>query len=239
MNKIIGYQFNGLCNRIYTLLNVEYLLDQHGYNEAAFVWALTPRCNCLFRDVLSAPHSRVKILGRFKQIETELAGKFIPVIRRRHQLIDDVPHEVAICCNPAPLLPQVLDYWELYDWSSEVKKLIPNVDLSQIAGVHIRRTDGTPGMIAPIEKFEQEIGKHQRVFLATDDENVKARILDKFPQTITLAAPEREPTDSVAIQYAAAELACLSQCAIVVGTRASSFSRFATDLSGKRRVLVN
>jgi hypothetical protein len=130
-------------------------------------------------------------------------------------------------------------YWQLYGWSSHVWRLLPDVDLSNIVGVHIRTTDGTPGMIAPIERFEQEIGKHKRVFLATDNEAVMERILDKFPQTITLAAPEREPTDSVAIQYAAAELACLSQCAAVVGTRASSFSKFATDISGKRRVLVN
>lgn len=118
-------------------------------------------------------------------------------------------------------------------------------DLILPVSVQIRRTDNIWSIEnSPLELFEQaienEINKRgvDKIFLATDDEAIKARLIKKYDgHIVTNLSPVRRDTLEGLID-AAAEFEIMAQSEIIYGSYSSSFSEVASIKGGNKLVVI-
>lgn len=138
--------------------------------------------------------------------------------------------------------PQPSIYSQLFKPSESVQSLLDNY-LREFGhhtiGLHIRRTDNVESCkMSPISLFEEVVRKEKTlhpetcVFLASDDEAVKARFLHNFPQQVIVARGKAERGTVEGIRQAFAEMLALASCDIIYGSAGSSFSAIASQLKG-------
>lgn len=124
-------------------------------------------------------------------------------------------HEVMIACS---------------EWTSQFT--------DSTLGVHIRRTDNamsirhspTALFVEEIEKWIGANGAHARIFLATDDEQTKADLVQRFGSKIITNDRVASRTTLQGMVDGAAEMFALSRCSAIVGSHYSSYSEMAASI---------
>ncbi len=106
-------------------------------------------------------------------------------------------------------------------------------------GVHVRRTDHA-GAIAesPLELFfayidaEVKACPDTRIYLATDEEQVKAEMRARYGERLMCSPVEADRTSRAGIEEGVVEMYALSRCHKIYGSFQSSFSEIAAELGG-------
>lgn len=104
-------------------------------------------------------------------------------------------------------------------------------------GVHIRRTDNALSIAhSPIEAFRRALDNeirqnfNVRFFLATDDENVKKRLQQEYPDRIITQRTSAGRDTLQGMKEAVADLFCLAATQRIIGSYWSSFTDTAAEL---------
>lgn len=148
---------------------------------------------------------------------------------------------VAICsmhqCGPNFPLAQM--FRPVPEIEAQVQALLPPGG-GPVIGVHIRRTDHVEAIRhASVERYEQmmdaEIRERPEVkfYLATDDGEVKGRLLHRFGEGRIITAQMALGRDSQAgMVGAVVDLIALSRTEKIIGSYYSSYSEIAAELGG-------
>ena len=121
----------------------------------------------------------------------------------------------------------------------QVEALVPS-DGGPFVGVHIRRTDHVEAIKhASVDKYErlmeEEVGRNPetRFYLATDDGEVKRRLLERFgPERIVTAQLDLSRDSKTGMEGAVVDLFALSRTDKIIGSYYSSYSEIAAELGG-------
>lgn len=123
------------------------------------------------------------------------------------------------------------------------KEIVMN-QMPQIA-FHIRRTDNTLAIKhSPLELFENALERELTnnsdalFFLATDDETIKNKFVQKYPHNIICNPNPAVRSTCDGIVDGMAELEILSKCEIIYGSYWSSFAEIASQKNGNRLVVL-
>ncbi len=141
--------------------------------------------------------------------------------------------------------PPVL-FQEFRPVASLRKRIDEYQTISEMVGIHIRRTDHKKAIAeSPTEKFleimHREISENPSVnfFLATDDPAEETLLKDAFPGRIHTHPKETvERNSPQGIKDALIDLYCLASCRKLIGCHASAFSMTAWQLSGIPHLMV-
>lgn len=174
-----------------------------------------------------------KVIYNFNTYEEKGKGIF--------QTIGEKPqHDIVLISGNA--MCKDYDMKDLFVPAADIQKDIDKV-LSRFAantiGVHIRRTDNKESIkLSPLETFyalmDAEIQKDADVmfYLATDDNDVKHEMTERFPHRI-ITQFEKTDRDSLAgMKFAVNDLYCLSKTKKIIGSLYSSYSHIASELGG-------
>ena len=120
----------------------------------------------------------------------------------------------------------------------QVKALFP--DGAPVIGVHIRRTDHQEAIKhTSVSRYEEvmagelEARPDVRFFLATDDAEIKRRLLDRFGEDrIITARMELRRDSQEGMKGAVLDLFALSRTEKIIGSYYSSYSEIAAELGG-------
>ncbi len=103
-----------------------------------------------------------------------------------------------------------------------------------VAGVHVRRGDHRQAIReSPLELFENEIrrlldsGEASAVFLASDSNEVKRRLVSSFGKRIITRDISLERNSAEGIREAVIDLWTLSRCTRIIGSSGSTFAETA------------
>lgn len=106
-------------------------------------------------------------------------------------------------------------------------------------GVHIRRTDNIASIkSSPIDVFihlmQLEIEKEDTVkfYVASDEEEVKKELQDKFPGRVITLMDDTSRDSLEGMKFAVVDLFCLSKTKKILGSVASSYSQIAAEIGG-------
>lgn len=119
--------------------------------------------------------------------------------------------------------------------AARIDALVPD---GSVVGVHIRRTDHVQSLRhASVEDYiglmdrETALDADLHFFLATDDENVKRRLIDHFGKDrISTQRAELRRDTLAGIEAAVVDLFALSRCSKIIGSYYSSYSEIAAEL---------
>jgi hypothetical protein len=165
--------------------------------------------NCDFVEMVAGKRVFINAIHRFYDAELPF-GDFVP-IERLQQTIDD---------------------------------LVSNFD--NVIGVHIRRTDNQQSVAHSstakfIELMQAELHADARTmfFVATDSPGEEEQLKQVFPgRIITHRKRSLDRSDRFAIQDAAIDLYCLSNCRKLIGSYWSSFTDTAHQIQGIEYLIV-
>ena len=111
--------------------------------------------------------------------------------------------------------------------------------------VQIRRTDNRQSILkSPLRLFEESINKeieknpNVRIFLATDDEEIKNSLSLRFPERIIFNRCKARRDTLNGITDALAEMIIMAKCKKIYGSYYSSFSEVASQLYGNELIVV-
>ena len=106
-------------------------------------------------------------------------------------------------------------------------------------GVHIRRTDNIASInSSPMDVFvhlmQLEIEKENTVkfYVASDEEEVKKELQDKFPGRVITLMDDTSRDSLEGMKFAVVDLFCLSKTKKILGSVASSYSQIAAEIGG-------
>ena len=106
-------------------------------------------------------------------------------------------------------------------------------------GVHIRRTDNIASInSSPIDVFvhlmQLEIEKEDTVkfYVASDEEEVKKKLQDKFPGRVITLMDDTSRDSLEGMKFAVVDFFCLSKTKKILGSVASSYSQIAAEIGG-------
>ncbi len=108
---------------------------------------------------------------------------------------------------------------------------------SDATGFHIRRTDNTVAIAeSPVEVFLTQAEKEfalnpiRKIYLATDDDQVKHLFQTRFPGKIVTSTATADRRSITGMRHALTEMLILAGCARIIGSFYSSFSEAAAIL---------
>ncbi|MBP7984737.1 MAG: hypothetical protein KAZ28_03740 [Bacteroidaceae bacterium] len=128
-----------------------------------------------------------------------------------------------------------------------VDKVKTNTDKfsSHTIGIHIRRTDNSVSIAeSPTKLFFQfadhELEKHNdtKIFLATDSEDVKSELIDRYGERIITSPSEADRNSTEGIRDGLADMYTLSKTIRIYGSAGSSFSPMAAKIGGNELIIV-
>lgn len=106
-------------------------------------------------------------------------------------------------------------------------------------GIHIRRTDHMTAIAeSPDDLFVDAISSaiahddDARFFLATDDADLKRRLMERFPQRITAQDCRGSRADLSGMEEAVVDLWTLARCSRIIGSYWSSYTDTAAEIGG-------
>ena len=107
-------------------------------------------------------------------------------------------------------------------------------------GVHIRRTDNIASIEeSPLELFYKkldidiEIHDNTSIYLATDSEEVKAQMRQRYGRRIICSENEASRNSIVGIQEGVVDMYTLARTNKIYGSYGSSFSDMAAQINGR------
>ncbi len=108
---------------------------------------------------------------------------------------------------------------------------------SYTVGVHVRRTDNVMSIEhSPLELFFEKLDKEQsehdnlRIYLATDSEDVKERMKERYHEKLVCMSRKAERGTTEGIRDGIMEMVLLSRAVKIYGSYHSSFSELAAEL---------
>lgn len=137
---------------------------------------------------------------------------------------------------------------QLFKPTEKIQKEIDQMSLcfgENVIGCHIRRTDNTISIkAASVEKFETrldtlfDVDKNVKVFLCTDDTNVKNSLVAKYGDRIITYHSVLDRNSTKGITDAVIELWLLSKTKEIYGSYWSSFSEIAAQMGRVKLTII-
>lgn len=116
---------------------------------------------------------------------------------------------------------------------------------SHTIGLHIRRTDNVESIEkSPTDIFCDAVAKeiseyHEtKIFLATDSEEVKDEIRNRYRERVITSSSEADRGSTEGIREGLADMYTLSRTAKIYGSAGSSFSVMASRIGGNELIIV-
>lgn len=236
----------GLCNRLRSLCSC-LCLSYFWEIPLLMCWYPDEACNCYFEDLYEPVCDSISPEGIIKQFQAgddrvlyinkiEGAGWFYNQFLKTYADRDEFRKRYLFFVRSMKVKPHLLQ---------DMEQFIKDIWQEEVIGLHIRRTDFlnavnvrfTESEFSSDEKFvraiEREVDRGcNKFFLATDNEDTKKSISDKFPGKIisyckTFSDKEKRHTS---VGDALVDLYLLSKCKKIIGSYSSSFSKYAAQL---------
>ena len=189
-----------------------------------------------------------------KQMEPILeADPHISLIRydeemysQSESLVEEMSTTSSYITNCYRIIKQTSNY-DSFTPIDSIKEQIQKVSnqFSNTIGLHIRRTDHVKSIQSSgLEKFEKVIQEHiikdetTTFFLATDSEEVKKSLKEKFGSKILTANLELTRDSNEGIKGAVIDMFCLARTKKIYGSYFSTFSQVAAAISGIEEEIV-
>jgi len=139
-------------------------------------------------------------------------------------------------------------YSELFHPNQSVMDIVYSYEThfsQNVIGMHIRRTDNLDSISKSptdlfIEAGQREIDNHNdlTIFLATDSEEVKRQMRERFGDRI-VTSKNKASRDSIAgIREGLADMWTLSRISRIYGSSGSSFSTMASKIGGQELIIL-
>lgn len=112
---------------------------------------------------------------------------------------------------------------------------------AQTVGVHIRRTDNSQSIqYSPLDAFvkKMECFPTAHFYVATDDEQVKSFLKQKFPRRILSSSCQADRTSLAGMREAVTEMYTLVRTSYFLGSYYSSFSDIIIEMNGHGETVV-
>lgn len=259
--EIIIAPISGLCNRMRVVASACALAEGHSL-PLTIAWQATPDCNAHF-DELFLPLQADKVLlvrSRFFHTPATKRNLLLPFLLRKGRGFSECrcfcPHDeqhflrlaqehkrlyvdtcYALFPYPAALVRRL--FVPLPSLQERIEALAEQLT-GRSLGIHIRRTDNAmairhsslEGFIAAIDQ-RIELGEADSLFLATDDEQVKAQLRARYGARLHTAPRPAARNTRQGMEDALVELWTLARTHSLVGSYYSSFSDTAAELSGR------
>ena len=250
----------GLCNRMRVINSVYKLFGDK--KRITVLWAVNDECAISSKELFTLP-DKIKILNfsHYDPIMRRLWTLFYKACRflcHKNLINQEYTNEIRddkdkieqafaaeniffeSCSDLLTLMPCDI-FTPIPQIQEQVKNIIGSKNFDSM---HIRRTDNAPSIEGSSnDAFERTLQKlteqNRQVFLATDDENLKSYLLQKYPDTvfsnesIPLSRKSKE-----GMQAAYCDLLCLSEGETIYGSYYSSFTDVASCIKGARLVIV-
>ena len=248
----------GLCNRMRVMASGVYLAQKYG-RTAIIHWNNTKGLRADFCQLFMTqmPADTMLIENRNWLYRIDSTVQFLlrfPLLKCRSQVIynynrysngnfsDNSNFQVGkdytlVGCNS---LDQHYNLRKLFKPTDSIQNRI-NIITSQFAsntiGIHIRRTDNIQSIkLSPLEAFIQKINEEimqdnsVKFYLASDDEEVKQRLMKLFRDRIITHTDKLERDSLEGMCIAVVDLFCLSKTRKIIGSDYSSYSNIAAEL---------
>jgi hypothetical protein len=239
----------GLCNRLMTLSSCLSLSDLWNI-PLTVCWQPSPACNCYFQDLFDPIFRDVNIEEMTQMLNdrncqtlyinvASLSSHFSSkqYFDRQDKSYQDFQAKYRQFAQQILIKPSI---------KSPLGKFISKHWTDDIVGVHIRRTDhvkhlskkpdGT-SLISTNDKFFKKINLEiskgvSKFFLATDDVETKTIFETKYPGMFISYCQEFDKSKlrQTTVQDALSDLYLLSQTNKIIGSKCSSFSKYASEM---------
>lgn len=141
-------------------------------------------------------------------------------------------------CSIAPVSTPIIKYFQpTKSINSHINSIIEQYYTHNTIGIHIRRTDNIAAIRNnPIEKFITYMNKElyenpeTNFYLATDSEEIKKIIIDKFDNKIIPTQFTLNRNSLQGMKDAVTELFCLGKTKRIIGSSNSTYSQLAARL---------
>ena len=122
---------------------------------------------------------------------------------------------------------------------AEVERRAALLGAGKTVGLHIRRSDHAEAIAeSPLQLFFERVdtdidaGRCTRLYLATDDEGVKAEVLARYGRRVVTAPAEASRGGVGGIRDGLADMLALARTSVIYGSAGSSFSEMAARIGG-------
>lgn len=259
--QIIIAPISGLCNRMRVVASACALAEAHSL-PLAIAWQATPDCRAHFDELfqpLQAVHVQL-IRSQFIHTPATKRNLLLPFLLRKGLGFSEQrcfhPHDAHHFLRLAQAHKRLYvdTCYALFPYSAALMRrlFVPLPSLQErietlaaqltprSLGIHIRRTDNIMSIShSPIEAFIAAIdqrltqGEANALFLATDDEQVKAQLRARYGSRL-LTAPRPAARNTLqGMEDTVVELWTLARTDSLVGSYFSSFTDTAAELSGR------
>lgn len=123
----------------------------------------------------------------------------------------------------------------------EVARRTASFDTQMVVGVHIRRTDNVQSIKhSPLDAFVKKMESFPTAhfYVATDDDQVKSFLVQKFPHRILSSPSTADRTSLLGMREAVTEMYTLARTAYFLGSYYSSFSDIIIEMNGHGETVV-
>jgi hypothetical protein len=244
-----------LINSVYELMR-----EKH---KIKVLWQVNLECGASTSELFSLPNE-IKIYN-FKMTNSNEKKRFdkyklffkrlssgilldddISQIRDDRRAIEALSKKRIICIESCLDLVKMLPC-HIFSPTLKIMEKVDEILLGEdtFCGVHIRRTDNVWSVEhSPDEIFEkymqQEIAFGRKIYLATDDADLKQRFLTKYGSNIiSQKVNDLKRENEIGIKEAYIDLLCLSRSKKIYGSYWSSFSNMAACIGNTELLIVD
>lgn len=265
MKNVVLIPIGGLCNRIRFICSSYEFMEK--WAKIYVIWLQTDECNIKMENLFSLPYDikvvNYDITGKGGRKYIYLILKLIITHSRRFISQLDFSHSTkgnseemaaefkekftkhTMFCAGCEKIKETYST-EIMKPTDEIQKMVQeNIkDYPDYVSMHIRRTDFYEAIKrSPVKSFEKyiesEIRNGNKIYLATDDKDLKEKLVQKYkPYIYTQDVSSFSRNDGVGIREAYVDLLCLSKGKREYGSFGSSFSEVASVIGGIELITV-
>ena len=248
----------GLCNRMNAITSGICYKEKHKDVKLQIYWEKTPDCCAYFTDLFEPiPDYDIKPLKKFYLKTGKKNNLFLPDILKKihfdayyYGASYDRMNFDSIIQNNKNIYISAYNAFTPFGLTSSLGKMFIPIDKLQkrisritgqyndnVIGIHIRRTDNAPAIKNnPLTKFttlmdkEIQLNKDIRFYLATDSEEVKNELKEKYGNKIMSMPMSLTRNTLQGMQDAIVDLYCLGSTKRIIGCTNSTYSLMASRL---------
>ena len=248
----------GLCNRMRAIVSAMAWHKIQNEVELEIFWENSWDCGAYFHELFEQPQGyKINEVTKFYMRPGNKRNLFLPdILKRMHydkilyiNESDRYNFEERIA-GAEKVYVAAYNYFTPYEIKNSLSNIfIPTQELQKAidrmvayyseytVGVHVRRTDNYMAIKSnPLEKFyelmdkELDINKNTRFYLATDSEEVKKLMYQRYGNSIITQRLSLTRNNSEGMKDAVIDLFCLGSTQKIIGCRNSTYSILASQL---------
>ena len=266
LGSITLIPYAGLCNRMRAISSAIYVSIHHNV-PLKIIWNKSHNCAAHFTDLFYPIDIQGVTFKENEQFLHKLHRKGIdsliikPILKLKYDQVvydfnSDALGDITNFINKEgnSLIKTCYAIGTYYDYN-KIFRPIEHIDIhikqltslfsSNTIGVHVRRTDHTISIKESSDDsffrlMDSELATHPQTnfYLATDDDNVKRKMEEKYGNKIITTHNTPLCRNSVeGMQHAVVDLYCLSRTRKLIGSYGSSYSGVAAEI-GKINLMI-